>query len=176
MADAEKPVPISHLVDVDRLPRRGSDIRVSPSAEDLAALATMLELPGIETLEGTFHVSGDRRRARVTGRVSARVTQICGVTLEPFETQVTEEVDLDFVAAERHARSPEEEEQRAIDPPDEIVNGRIDLGRVAAEFLALGLDPFPRKPDAVFVEPAPSEPERSPFAALAGLRKQDGKE
>ncbi len=176
MANADQTFPISHPVDVDRLPRRGSDIRVSPSPEALAALAAMLDLPAIQALEGLFHVAGDGRRARVTGQVSARVTQICGVTLEPFEARVTEEVDLDFVAAERRARSPEEEEQRAIDPPDEIVNGRIDLGRVTAEFLALGLDPFPRKPDAVFVEPAPTEHEGSPFAALAGLRKADGKD
>jgi len=176
MTNADQPFPISHPVAVDRLPRRGSDIRVRPSPEDLAALASMLDLPAIQALEGAFHVSGDGRRASVKGQVRGRVTQICGVTLEPFEAQVTEEVDLDFVAAERRARSPEEEEQRAIDPPDEIVNGRIDLGRVTAEFLALGLDPFPRKPDAVFVEPAPTEPERSPFAALAGLRKQDGED
>ncbi len=36
------------------------------------------------------------------------------------------------------------------DPPDPIVNGRIDLGQLAAEFLALGLDPYPRKPGVEF--------------------------
>jgi uncharacterized metal-binding protein YceD (DUF177 family) len=173
MANADQTFPISRPVEVERLPQHGADISVTPSQEDLAALAQMLDLPAIQALTGDFHVTGDRRRARVTGQVTARVTQICGVTLEPFEAQVSEEVDLDFAAEDRRARSPEEEEQRAIDPPDEIINGRIDLGRVTAEFLALGLDPFPRKPDAVFEEPAPAEPERSPFAALAGLRKQN---
>ena len=38
----------------------------------------------------------------------------------------------------------------AEDPPEPIVNGAIDLGALAAEFLMLGLDPYPRKPGAVF--------------------------
>ena len=96
MTNADQPFPISHPVAVDRLPRRGSDIRVRPSPEDLAALASMLDLPAIRALEGAFHVSGDGRRASVKGQVRGRVTQICGVTLEPFEAQVTEEVESRF--------------------------------------------------------------------------------
>ena len=34
--------------------------------------------------------------------------------------------------------------------PDEIMDGQIDLGALAAEFLVLGLDPYPRKPGADF--------------------------
>ena len=41
-------------------------------------------------------------------------------------------------------------EMHEYEPPDEIVNGKIDLGAVAAEFLALGLDPYPRKPGVDF--------------------------
>ena len=55
-----------------------------------------------------------------------------------------------------------------------IVDGRIDLGGLAGEFLALGLDPYPRKPDASFDLGEP-EPERdSPFAALSGLARPKG--
>ena len=48
------------------------------------------------------------------------------------------------------------------DPPDEIGNGRIDLGALTAEFLALGLDPYPRKPGVSFGESAPSDRSDSP--------------
>ena len=44
-------------------------------------------------------------------------------------------------------------------------------GALAAEFLALGLDPYPRKPDAIFkpvIEAA--DPEDHPFAALKALQ------
>ena len=39
------------------------------------------------------------------------------------------------------------------DEPDPIIGGKIDLGALAAEFFALGLDPWPRKPGAAFQWP-----------------------
>jgi uncharacterized metal-binding protein YceD (DUF177 family) len=64
------------------------------------------------------------------------------------------------------------------DPPDPIIAGRIDLGALVTEFLALSLDPYPRKPGVEF-EDAPTAPddrlEESPFAKLAALKdKQAG--
>ena len=53
--------------------------------------------------------------------------------------------------------------------------GPQDLGRhivcaeVTAEFLALGLDPYPRKPEADFAYTEDAGKE-NPFAALAGLK------
>jgi hypothetical protein len=51
----------------------------------------------------------------------------------------------------------------------------VDLGALATEFLLLGLDPYPRKPGAVFEPPRDNRPEPGPFAGLAGLIKdRDG--
>ena len=36
--------------------------------------------------------------------------------------------------------------------PIRVIDGKIDLGALAAEFFALGLDPYPRKPGAIFDE------------------------
>ena len=47
----------------------------------------------------------------------------------------------------------------------------VDLGAVATEFLLLGIDPYPRKPGAVFDAPATGDPAGHPFAALAALKK-----
>ena len=54
--------------------------------------------------------------------------------------------------------------------------GVIDLGAVATEFLILGIDPYPRKPGAVFAAPpaAPGEAAEHPFAALAALKSRKG--
>ena len=67
-------------------------------------------------------------------------------------------------------------EQRGLpdeDEPDPIIDGKIDLGALAAEFFALGLDPYPRKPGATFEESTESEPADSPFSALAKRAKPD---
>ena len=54
---------------------------------------------------------------------------------------------------------------------DPIENGVINLGRVATDALFLGIDPYPRRPDAVFETPAAiADPEDHPFAALKALQ------
>ncbi|MBG0810960.1 DUF177 domain-containing protein [Methylosinus sp. H3A] len=68
------------------------------------------------------------------------------------------------------------------DAPDPLVDGRIDLGAIVAEFFALALDPYPRKPGARFAPPgeaAAEEEERppakaSPFARLRDALDKDG--
>ena len=99
------------------------------------------------------------------------MTQTCVVTLEPFEAEVAEPVELRFAdlpEAALDGGEPRVVEVAEEDAPDPIVSGRIDLGALTAEFLALGLDPYPRKPGVAF--DAPGETRESPFAALGRLR------
>ena len=107
----------------------------------------------------------NRSRYNVAGHLHARVTQSCVVSLEPFETIVDAEIDVDFA----EAGSPAAEAHGAEDPPDLIADGKIDLGALAAEFLILNLDVYPRKPgvafDAADVCREPKD-EISPFAVL----------
>ncbi len=166
------PSPLSRPVDVGRLPRGRAEVTVEASPEECAALAKDFEIPAVRDLVGRFVLSGTLSRLTVTGTVQAVATQVCTVTLEPFETAVREPVEVVF----SDAPPPEEDEEGtaegAPEPPDPIVNGRIDLGALTAEFLALGLDPYPRKPGVDF-EPVASGPEGSPFDALRRLRDGD---
>jgi uncharacterized metal-binding protein YceD (DUF177 family) len=96
------------------------------------------------------------------------------VTLEPLTSEIDEEVDVTFSDEPQPAASAaetDEDDALADDPPELIVNGAIDLGVLATEFLMLGLDPYPRKAGAVF-EPviAPVDPADHPFAALKALK------
>ncbi|MCF4125670.1 YceD family protein [Methylobacterium sp. SyP6R] len=159
--------PFSRPILVERTLKTGQPVTVEANEEERAALARDFGLPGITRLTGTFRLSGSLHRLQVTGTVEAAVTQTCSVTLEPFDGTVSEEVDVDFAAPDAFAGTPAED----ADIPDPIVNGRIDLGSLAAEFLALGLDPYPRKPGVAFEPPAEDEEEK-PFAALQGLKGQ----
>ncbi len=162
------PKPLTRLVSVDRLPAPGREIVVESTEEERAALARDFGLPGIASLTGRFKITGGLKRAHVQGEVAAKVTRTCVVTLDPFEEEVREPVDLEFT---EETREPgQQAEMREIDPPDEIVAGKIDLGAVTAEFLALGLDPHPRKPGASFGEAESDASATSPFAALEKLK------
>ena len=54
----------------------------------------------------------------------------------------------------------------ADDAPEPLVDGTVDLGAIATEFLILGIDPYPRKPGAVFEAPPAGDGSAHPFAAL----------
>jgi uncharacterized metal-binding protein YceD (DUF177 family) len=115
-------------------------------------------------------------RVHVAGRVRARVGQTCVVTLDPVENEIDEAIDLEFAPPEQirelSGRVEEAEESEEIpDPPEPMVGGMIDLGRLATDALFLGIDPYPRKRDAVF-EPKleAADPEDHPFAALKGFK------
>jgi uncharacterized metal-binding protein YceD (DUF177 family) len=150
-------------------------------AADQAAREAMVEAAGLREISNV-HASFDLAlrsggQVHVTGRVQARVGQICVVTLDPMESEIDEPVDLIFAPAEQlpqfaqSADGPADSEAEIVDPLEPIENGTIDLGRLATDVLYLAIDPYPRKPDAVFETPVvAADPEDHPFAALKALQ------
>jgi uncharacterized metal-binding protein YceD (DUF177 family) len=161
--------PLSRLVDVSNVPPRGLDVRVEATDEECAALARDFKLPAIGALSAEYHITASAKGVHVAGRVRAALTQICVVTLDPFDSTVEEQVEVDFAESAGMPAEPPTE-MHEYEPPDEIVNGQVDLGALTAEFLALGLDPYPRKPGVDFnFEDGSAKPD-SPFAALGRLK------
>jgi Large ribosomal RNA subunit accumulation protein YceD len=160
--------PLSRPTPVGDLPPEGIEVTVEASPQEREALARDFKLPAIHALTGAFRLSGTRSRVHVSGHVEAAVSQVCVVTLDPFDSAIRENVEVDFAApGVAPAARPGE------DPPDEIVNGTVDLGALTAEFLALGLDPHPRKPGVDFTFEAGDGRPESPFAALGTLKRDE---
>lgn len=162
--------PLSRLVDVRRLPQGRGAVTVEASPAECAALADDFAIPAIRDLVGRFDIAGPTGRLVVTGFVEAVVTQVCTVTLEPFEAPVREPVEVVFTDADRLEGTDAED----AEVPDPIVGGRVDFGVLTAEFLALGIDPYPRKPGIGF-EPVQAGADAGPFDVLRRLqtRKPD---
>ncbi len=146
----------SRLVRVDTLPREGQAVTIEATPAEREELASFYRLPAIAVLTGTLRLDPwGQGGARVTGAVHGELTQVCVVSLEPFPATVDEDVDARFAPqAAANSRSTASEETQAFsladeDEPDPVIDGKIDLGALTAEFFALGLDPYPRKPDAV---------------------------
>ena len=152
---------------------RRLDLVADGAARD--AIAKAAGLAALPRLEAGFDLTRQGSDGlRVVGRVLATVVQNCVVTLEPIESQIDEAVDLVFLPD--LAPAADAVDLQAFDsnePPEAIRDGVIDLGAVATEFLLLGLDPYPRKPGAVFDAPPSGDPKSHPFAALAALKKGD---
>ncbi len=119
-----------------------------------AAVAESIGLRALPRLEASFDVSRHGREGlHVVGRVSATVGQTCVVTLEPIDNEIDEAVDLVFEPAPERGGSTRRSggsKVAADDAPEPLVGGVVDLGAVATEFLALGIDPYPRKSGAEF--------------------------
>ena len=106
----------------------------------------------------------------------ATAGQTCVVTLEPIESEIDETFDVLFVPEGEVPPLPKDDsEGDETDAPEAIVNGVIDVGGLAADYLFLGVDPYPRKPGAVFAPViATPDPEDHPFAALKALQQPSG--
>lgn len=170
--------PLSQPILVATLPDDGLTVKVAPDAQARAALAEDFGIPGIPALTAQVTlVPGRKGSVHVTGHVDAVVTQTCVVTLEDFDAPVSEDIDLTFAPEDQlpEVRPGAEIDVTELDIPDPLVDGTVDIGAVVAEFLALGLDPYPRKPGVAFEGPDEPSPEQaSPFAALARLRGGGG--
>lgn len=179
----EGEAPLSRPLSAAKVPPEGMEVQVVATETERAALAALNALPAILSLSARLHARRWRGEGlEITGELRARLRQNCVLTLEEFETEVVEPIEARFAPprdattqrSRRHAPQRDDADADAFgeDPPDTLVGGGVDLGAIISEFLTLALDPYPRKPGAEFVEPAPAEPSgvASPFAHLQRTR------
>lgn len=167
--------PWSVPVRLDEIPETGLHLDFEADAGVRAAVTAAAGVNDVLQLRAAFDVTRHGRDGmRLVGTVSGRVVQTCVVTLEQIENEIEEGVDLVFVPPS--ALGPVAHEvnlgAEAIEPPEPLIDGVVDLGAVATEFLILGIDPYPRKPGAVFEPPVSADAGSHPFAALGALRSR----
>jgi uncharacterized metal-binding protein YceD (DUF177 family) len=113
--------------------------------------------------------------------VHAVLEQACVVTLEPIEQTIEEEIEVLFVPeGSKLARNEAVNGELIIDAdapdlPEVFAGDTIDAGAVAAEYAAMSIDQYPRKPGVGFVEHIESDGTEadarpSPFAVLKGWK------
>lgn len=176
MGDA---MPWSMPVAVADIPDTGLSVVIVADEPARAAIVRMAGLRSLPRLEAAFDlVRLGGGRVKVTGSVVAEVGQACVVTLEPIDSDLVEPVDLVFASAPATPATDAVQDVQLDteeEPPEPLLDGRIDLGALATEFLILGINPYPRKPGATFAPQSPPEAaEDHPFAALAALKEGGG--
>lgn len=162
---------------VDSMPPQGRDLQLELDAADREALARHLDILSVERAEVKLHAVRFRGGFRVTGRLTAEVTQQSVVSLEPVPETISEPVDRVFLpGGEKPYAGPANAEifvdLEGEDIPDHFEGNEADLSDLVLEVLALGLDPYPRAPGEELDLPTDvdDEPEENPFAALARLK------
>ena len=160
-------------------------ISAKADAEERAALATRFGAISVPRFSFAAKFDPWRDGWRVSGVARARVAQSCVATLVDVDQVIEERFERCFTPHPEAEASEQDIDPEAEDPP-EFLGDSIDVGEIAAESVALALDPYPRAPGAEFIAAAAApegaadieEAEIRPFAALAALRDKlaSGKE
>ena len=168
------PLPYSEPL---RLHQIGAGVqrRLTPDADAVKRIVRALDLQALDMFEVDINLVPTVSGWRLDGRVMADAVQTCGLTLEPLPVRIDRKFSVQMVEATEHEADENAEIDLELDDDsaDQIEGGSLDLGQYAVEQLALSLDPFPRKPGAVFEQP-PEPGEISPFAVLKALQSKDG--
>jgi len=168
--------PWSVPVAVDNIPETGLHIEAKAPAEVRAQLVKLANLRDLPHLSAVFDLTRRGGGVHVAGQVKARVGQTCVVTLEPLENDLDEPINVLFAPRLEAAAKDDAADRKAGDeePPEPLIEGKVDLGAIATEFLLLGIDPYPRKAGAEFATVKTADDSARPFAALEALKKRLG--
>lgn len=154
-------------------------VRLRPEIDDglRERLAKAIAVDALPSLEAWADLKPWLDGAELHGGFRGVVTQTCGLTLDPFDQPLQGDFLVRIVPPGSKAAPTTEGAEIAIDPeaddpPDVLEGDTIDVGAYLVEHMALAVDPFPRKPDAVFEAPEAAEI-LSPFAALKVLKGDD---
>lgn len=110
----------------------------------------------------------------IEGRIIANVTQECGVTFAPVDEAIEDVFSEILTTSAQALEEADPEDEGENTPVDLIEGGKIPVGTIVTQWLALALDPFPRVdhvPTFQHIEAAEgtSPDTHRPFAALEGI-------
>ncbi len=161
----------SRSVRIRDLEKTGRTVSEKATESERAALARRYGVKDVPrfSLQATLKPEGDGWR--VEGAAKARVVQECVVTLEDVTQEIEEPFSRLFLPDAPEPGVADLDPDEAEDPPEPLPD-RLDPAEMAAEAVALAIDPYPRKPGASLDLPQDDADERRPFAALEALRER----
>ncbi len=149
-------------------------------ADERARIATFLGILSLDEFTFAYEIAAaSNGRLSLRGKITARLTQSCVVTLEPVSETVDEAVEAELRPLEQleDDEPPQDAPETIVtldEPPIPITDGDADLAAFAIEILSTSMTPYPRKTGAEFDwrDPAggPGGAASGPFAELARLK------
>ncbi|MCL6706744.1 DUF177 domain-containing protein [Pseudomonas sp. R2.Fl] len=176
-------VPFSYLVKVGHISANPVQVRLEADERERAGLAKLWNVEAVNSLSAELQIARWKKDGvRIKGTLSGEIVQSCVVTLEPVVSRLDSPLDQIFVPeGSKLARIVTDEAgEMVLDPdgpdlPEPFTGDTIDAGALVAEFAALGIDPYPKKPGVEFAGHLESDgaedAKPSPFAVLKDWKK-----
>jgi uncharacterized metal-binding protein YceD (DUF177 family) len=107
--------------------------------------------------------------------MSAEIQQFCVISGETVSGNLVESVDERFGPSDETGIEIAFEEENT---PEPIIDGRIDLAEIIAQYLGVAIDPYPRAPGAKIMQQYQDEEEemletrKNPFGVLSSLQRE----
>ncbi|KJS19828.1 MAG: metal-binding protein [Hoeflea sp. BRH_c9] len=177
--------PFSFPVKVSNISANPVTVRISADAGDLKRLESQWGVSEVTGFEAKVELGRWKRDGvRVKGHVSSSIVQPCVATLEPVSQQIDEDFEAIFLPENSRLaiRTLDGNGEMFLDPegpdlPETFSGDSLDVGAIVAEFAALAIDSYPRKPGLDFSDRIESDPASdknpSPFSVLQGLKPED---
>lgn len=166
-------VEFSHIIKLDEIGAGASKISLSADLSAREGLIARFDLAALDSLDADLTVSRDAKGVLAEGRIRASLSQYCVATGDRVPAVLDEPMLIRFIP-EPVVRANTEIELAADDCDTMFYDGQgINLGEAVSQTLGLGLDPYPRSPDAqkhLRAIGVKAEDEVEPRGALAGLK------
>lgn len=157
------------------IPQRGLELEREATTGERAAVAAALGLASCDRLKVHYRVWPlDQGRFGLRCAFELSATQECVVTLEPIPQKYAQSFEIELWP-EKDLPQPADGliDAFAENEPEGFADGIIDIGQIILDRLIEVIDPYPRKPGAVFDwndDTASSSEPAGPFAKLKQLR------
>jgi len=179
-------------IPIDSIPREGITKSITADQTTRDALALRYDLYTVQALSCDIHVKpkSDKMTYHVKGDIKGQLDQKSSVSGKPVPTDIHYDFEAwyqdqsritSFQDAKKNKDESNQDEfeiENEKDSPEKLHNNIIDLGDIAAEFLGLALDDYPRTDSEKegtgdYIEVNPEDAKPNPFAALASLKTKE---
>ena len=179
-----RPVPLSSIE------KGGYKINIEANEKEKEGLSHRFEVDEIRSFSAdlTVYPKADQMTYKVQGRFTADVMQSCIVSGDPVSSHLEDRFEawyrdqskiLSFIDKKQKIdewEEGDEHELRSEEEDPEILNdGILDLGEVAAQFLGLAINPYPKAEENLTGDhiETKEEDKPNPFAKLAALKTKE---
>ena len=165
----------SYPLQIDELNQGEQSYMLRADKAQLETLKEILQVPAVNYFEADIKLKFQKKRGilDVSGQVRAGLGLISVISLEPVDRAYKTDFALTFDTNATYEQIRELDEDIEADIPDIVIGGRIDLGDIAIEQLALVMEDHPRQDGEEFSplieDDAPLR--ENPFAILSKLKK-----
>lgn len=165
----------SYPLQIDELGQGEQTYKLRADKAQLETLAEILQVPAVNSFGADICLKFQKKRGMldVYGKVCANLRLMSVISLEPFDKDYETEFKLTYDTNATYEDIYGEDDDIEDDVPDVVYDGKIDLGDIAIEQIALVMEDHPRQEGEEF-NPVIEDTEpvkNNPFIALAKLKK-----